>query len=70
MFSMLQSMPTAAQVGAYSKAEVDAIVANAVAAVKAEIMASLTVTSDEPMTFGIANDGGLTVTYDEQAVNA
>ena len=68
--SKLQSMPTAADVGTYTKAEVDAIVANAIAAVKAEIMASLTVTSDVPMIFGIANDGGLTVTYGEQAVNA
>ncbi len=68
--SKLQTMPTAADIGTYTKAEVDAIVANAVAAIKAEIMASLTVTSDVPMTFGIANDGGLTVTYDEQAVNA
>ena len=68
--SKLQSMPTAADVGTYTKAEVDAIVANAIAAVKAEIMASLTVTSDVPMTFGITDDGGLSVTYDDQAVNA
>ena len=68
--SKLQTLPTAADIDAYTKAEVDAIVANAIAAVKAEIMASLTVTSNVPMTFGIANDGGLTVTYGEQAVNA
>ena len=67
--SKLQAMPTAAQVGAYSKAEVDALIAQAVNAAKAEIMASLTVTSDVPMVFGITDDGGLSVTYDDEAVN-
>jgi hypothetical protein len=57
-------------VGTYTKAEVDAIVAAAVAAAKEEIMASLKVTADVPIHLGISADGGLTITYDDGSVTA
>jgi len=44
-------------------------VADAVAAVKAEIMASLTVTSEVPMQLSVSEDGGLVITYDDGTVN-
>ena len=46
---------TAAQVGAYTKAEVD----NKISNVKVDV------TSDVPMHFGINANGGLTITYDD-----
>ena len=61
----LAEMPSAEDVGAYTKAEVDQLVASAVAAAKEEFMGSLKVTSDIPIHLGINENGGLSITYDD-----
>lgn len=49
----LERMPTASDVGAYTKEEVDNAIGNIV----------VDVTSDVPMHFSVNSSGGLTITY-------